>query len=165
MAVLTAGAAVLVACSGDDELKVGNPAEVDFYAGAGLDPISNGTVTVSDIRAGTTAQLEESGFALDPDERAGKVYYVDVTYENEGEATVTPHDVGGEDPDENLIHSLVVIDLGGDPFAPCPGVPEQVLPGEQADGCTIILVPDGTEMERIYYHPGADDDFIYWKLA
>jgi hypothetical protein len=143
---------------------VGDSVEIDFYPSGGSEPNGSGTVEVTEIRAGTTDQLVESGLSLDPEELASSVYYVDVTFENEGDETVLLHDVGGEDPDGNLIHSLLVLDFGGEPFAPCPGVPEELAAGEQTDACTIILVPDGTEIEKIYYHPGADDDFIYWKL-
>lgn len=161
---LMVGTAVLGGCSGDEEHALGDAVEVDFYPSAGSDPNSNGTVTVTEIRAGTTGELEGAGFSLDPNEQAAKVYYVDVTFDNQGDAAITPHNVGGEDPDGNLINALVVIDLGDEPYAPCPGIPDEVAAGEEADGCTIILVPNGLEMERIYYHPGGSDDFVYWKL-
>ena len=161
---LMTGTAILGGCSGDDEHAVGDSVEIDFYPSGESEPNGSGTIKVTGIRAGTTAELEGAGFSLDPNEQAAKVYYVDATFANQGDETVTPNDVGGEDPDGALINALVVIDLGAEPFAPCPGVPSEVAAGEEASGCTIILVPDGIEMERINYHPGGSDDFVYWKL-
>ncbi len=158
-------AALLVGCSGTDEHALGDSVEVAFYDGAGTEPVGEGTVAVTEVRDGSTAELESAGYDLEPGERSATAYYVEVTYENAGDRSVAPRPVGGEDPDGGLIHALVLLDLGGGPFEPCPGLPEEVAPGEKGRGCTIILVPEGTELARIYYHPGADDDFVYWEAA
>lgn len=157
--------AVLGGCSGDDVHALGESVAVDFYSSDSTESVGKGRVEVVDVHEGSTAELEEAGFSFDPEEKAAAAFYVDVSFENESDAAVVPHDPGGEDPDGNLIHALTIIDLGGgQPFDPCPGLPEEVAPGETAAGCTIILVPDGVEMERIYYHPGGADDFIYWEI-
>jgi hypothetical protein len=163
-AVALAAGATLAACSGSDDHDLGASVEVDFYpSDGGTEPDGSGTVTVTDVRKGATSDLVDAGFSLDPEEEAATAYYVDVTFENTGDTAVTPHDPGGEDPEGNLIHALTIIDLGGPPFERCAGVPEEVPPGEEAEGCTIVLVPEGVEMERIYYHPGGSEDFVYWK--
>ena len=153
----------LGACSGDGDHALGEAVEIDYYDGATAKAVGSGTVEVTAVRDGSTTELEDAGFSLDPDEKAATAYYVDATFENGGDATVTPRSPGAEDPDGNLISALTVIDLGGEPFEPCPGVPETVDPGQSAEGCSIILVPEGREMEKISYHPGGSDDFIYWK--
>lgn len=158
-AVAAVAAATLSACSGDDVHDLGEAVEVDFQ------PSGTGTVTVTDVVEGSTDELESAGFQLDPDEKAASAYYVAVAFDNDGDVDVVPQGVGAEDPDGALIHALTVLDFGGGPFEPCPGLPEQVAPGEQAEGCTVILVPEGREMERVYYHPGGAEDFVYWKTS
>jgi hypothetical protein len=136
---------------------LGEAVEIDFQ------PAGNGTVTVTDVVEASTDELVAAGFQLDPDEQAATAYYVEVGFDNTGDVEISPQDVGGEDPDGSLIRALTIIDLGAGPFAPCPGVPERVAAGEQAEGCTVILVPEGREMERVYYHPGGAEDFVYWR--
>ena len=164
IATVASLAAVLGGCSGDDVHALGEAIEIDYYDSGGVDAVGSGTVEVVDVREGTTTELEEAGFSLDPHEKAAAAYYVDVAFENAGDAAVAPHAPGGEDPDGNLIHALTIIDLGGgQPFEQCVGVPEEVAPGETTAGCTIVLVPEGVEMERIFYHAGGSDGFIYWE--
>jgi hypothetical protein len=158
-------AVTLVGCSGTDEHALGDAVDVDFYDGSGADPVGKGKVAVTEVRDGATTELEAAGYDLDPDEKAATAYYVSVTFENTGDGTVAPRPVGGEDPDGRLIHALTLLDLGGGPFEPCPGVPEEVAPGTKGEGCTIILVPPGVDLARLYYHPGGDDDFVYWEAA
>jgi hypothetical protein len=31
------------------------------------------------------------------------------------------------------------------------------------DGCAIVLVPDGVELERISYLSDVSEDFVYWE--
>lgn len=159
---------ILAGCSdgdGDgDEHELGKAVDIDFYSDAGTEPLGRGTIAVTDVREGSTAELEDAGFSLDPDEKAAAAVYVDVTFANQSDAAVPLHSPGAEDPDGNLISALTVIDLGGGTeFTPCPGVPEEVTAGEESQGCAIVLVPAGREIERVYYHPGGSDDFIYWK--
>ncbi len=161
---IASAAVVLSGCSGSDNHALGDSVEVDFYDDTATETVGSGTVAVTDVRESSTDELVDAGFSLDPDEEAATAFYVDVTFENSGDETVTPHSPGGEDQDENLISALVIIDLGGGTeFAPCPGVPEEVAAGETAEGCAIILVPEDRELERISYHPGGSDDFIYWE--
>ncbi len=163
LAGLAVMATVLAGCSGTDEHALGDAVEVDFYDGAASEPAGEGTVTVTDVRDGSTAELEAAGYALDPDEKSATALYVEVSFENAGDTAVAPRPVGGEDDDGQLIHALTLLDFGGGPFEPCPGLPDEVAPGQKGDGCTIILVPPGVELARVYYHPGADDDFVYWE--
>lgn len=166
LAVAAGLAATLAAC-GSDALALGDSADIDFYPlDGGSEANGSGTVTVTDVREGSVAELEEGGFSIDADQQDSTPYYVDVTFENDGDAPVEPRSPGGEDPDENLISALAVIDLGGPAYEPCPGIPEKVAPGETAEGCAIVLVPDGIELERIsYFTGGTDDDFIYWEAG
>lgn len=153
-AATSAALLALTGCSGSDDLSLGSAAEVDF-----------GTVAVTDVRTGSTDELEAGGFSLDAEEQGQQVFYVDVTFENESDAAVAPGRPSGEDADENLISPLVVIDLGGPAFAECPGVPEEVGAGETVEACTILMVPQGVDLERISYLPSGGGDFIYWETG
>lgn len=144
----------LAGCGGSEELTLGTAADVEF-----------GTVTVTDVRTGSSDELEAAGFSLDPDERAASVYYVDVTFDNTGDTAVAPGRPSGEDDDENLISALTVIDLGGPPFTLCPAIPDEVPAGEEVEACTILLVPDSVELARITYLPPGGEDFIYWETG
>ncbi len=162
VATLLAVAAALTACSGEDEHALGTSVEIDFYDQA--EASGSGTVAVTAAREGATTDLEDAGFTLDPDEKSSAAYYVDVEFVNESDATVELHSPGAEDPDGNLISALILMDFGGGTdFAPCPPLPKELAAGETVEGCTIILVPEGRELERISYHPGAAADFIYWQ--
>ncbi|HYG92160.1 MAG TPA: hypothetical protein VD859_01125 [Nocardioides sp.] len=155
----------LSACGGEDALALGDAADVDYFEAGGTEKVGSGSVTVTDVREGSSAELEDGGFTLDADEKSAAVYYVDVTFENEADAAVTPGRPSGEDPDGNLISALTVIDLGGKPFETCAGVPDEIPAGETAEGCSIILVPEGWELDKISYFPGGDADFIYWETG
>ncbi len=163
VATLMAAAAALTACSGEDEHKLGTSVEIDFYD-AQAEAAGSGTVAVTAVREGATTDLEDAGFTLDPDEKSSAAYYVDVEFVNESDGTVDLHSPGAEDPDGNLISALILMDFGGGTdFTPCPPLPQELAAGETVEGCTIILVPEGRELERISYHPGAAADFIYWQ--
>ena len=154
LAAAALATATLAGCSGSDELSLGTAAEVDF-----------GTVAVTDVRTGSTEELEAGGLSLDPEEQGQQVFYVDVTFENESDAAVAPGRPSGEDGDENLISPLVVIDLGGPAFEECAGVPEEVAAGETVEACTILMAPQGVDLERISYLPTGGEDFIYWETG
>ncbi len=162
VATLMAVAAALTACSGEDEHELGTSVEIDFYDTA--EPKGSGTVTIAAVREGATTDLEDAGFTLDPDEKSAAAYYVDVAFANTSDETVDLRQPGAEDPDGNLISALILMDFGGGTeFGPCPQLPKELAAGETVEGCTIILVPKGRELERISYHPGAAADFIYWQ--
>ncbi len=156
-------AAALTACSGEDEHELGKAVEIDFYDDQ-AEAAGSGTVAVTAVREGATSDLEDAGFTLDPDEKSSAAYYVDVEFVNESDAGVALRSPGAEDPEGNLISALILMDFGGGTeFAPCPQLPDDLAAGETVEACTIILVPDGREIERISYHPGGSDDFVYWK--
>jgi len=168
LATLTAAdAAGLAGCGGgSDDLALGTAADIDYYPVDGSSTSDgSGAVTVTDVREGSSAELEEHGFSLDPDEKASQVYYVDVTFENDSDDVVAPRSPGGEDPDENLISALTVIDLGGPAFETCAGIPDEIPAGATVEACSILLVPDGVELDRISYFPGGTDDFVYWETG
>ncbi len=162
-AAVLGAAALLSGCPGDDAHALGEAVEVEFHDSESQ-LVASGKVVVTDVREGSPTDLEAAGYALDEKQMAATVRYVDVTFDNSGEQPVTPHSPGGEDRDGNLIPALTVIDFsgGGEVFEACPGLPEAVPAGAQAEGCSIVLVPDGTEMERVYYHPGGSEEFVYW---
>ena len=164
VAIVLAGAATLAGCSNDHAL--GESVEVEFHDGKSQ-AVGPGTVTVLDVREGSTAALEDAGYKLDEEQRAATAFFVDVAFTNDGDAPVAPGSPGGEDPDGNLIHALTVIEFGDsvDPFQSCPGIPEEVPAGEKVEGCSILLVPEDTEMERIYFHPGGSEEFVYWTTG
>lgn len=164
--VLLALGGTLAACGGPDEMKLGEAADISFYpTDGGTTPEGKGTVTITDVREGSTDELKAGGFDLDPGEEDYDVYYVDVTFENDSDSEVTLREPGAEDGDDNLINSLTVLDFGGPAFDTCPGVPQKLAAGESVDGCAILLVPPGTDLARISYFPGGTDDFLYWETG
>jgi hypothetical protein len=168
-AAVAAGlAACLAACGGDvsDALALGTAADIDYYPVDGSSRSDgSGAVTVTDVRKGSTAELEEHGYSLDPDEKSSEVYYVDVTFENDSDGAVAPRGPSGEDTDENLISALTVIDLGGPAFETCAGVPDEIPAGTTVEACSILLVPEGVQLDRISYFPGGTADFVYWETG
>lgn len=163
LGLLAATTLGLTACSGSDERPLGEAVDIDYSDSGGTETVGSGSVAVTDVEEGSTDELVDAGFSLDPDELAATAVYVHTEFVNDSDVAVTPGRPSGEDGDGNLISPLVIIDLGGAPFEPCPGVPEKIPAGETVEACTIILVPEGVELERISYLPGGGADFVYWK--
>ena len=62
--------------------------------------------------------------------------------------------------------SLTVVEIGATlTFADCPSLPHTLEPGAEFDGCAIVLVPQGRELERISYLPDVSEDFVYWETG
>ncbi len=171
---------ILGGCGGDGDgdggsgggatLEIGEAATVGYFPlanTAATEPTGELTVTVLDVRKGSQAEMKQGGFKLDPEERATTPYYVDVRYKNTGAVTVKDlRAVSGEAADGTSISALTVISLGGPPFKLCPPLEqERLAPGESAKDCTILLVPEGSDLERISYFPGGVEDFVYWDAA
>jgi hypothetical protein len=145
---------------------LGETVDVPFYPldyATGTEQTGEGRVTVTAVRAGSSDDLVAAGFTLDPEEESATPYYVDVTYENTGATAVEPREPNGVDAEGELISSLTIIDFGGPAFERCPGVPERVAPGANATGCSIVLVPEGAELEEVAYLAGASEPFVYWE--
>ena len=177
VAALAVGLALpglMTACGGDDseaapeihELALGTAATVEFYpSDGGTEPIGEGAVTITAVRKGSADDLLAAGYTLDPEEQESTPYYVDVAFENHGTTKVEPREPGGVDDTDDSILPLILIDLGGTGFEKCPGVPDQIGPGAKAAGCSIVLVPSGRSLERIFYLPSASVDDIYWAVS
>lgn len=153
LVALAAGTAALAGCSGSDDNSLGTAVDID-----------GGSIAVTDVEEGSSDELAKA-FSLDEDEKAMTPYYVHTEFTNDGDSAVDPGRPSGEDADGNLINPLTIIDLGGPAFEPCPGQPEEVAAGETAEGCTIILVPSGIELDKISYLPAGGGDFIYWETG
>jgi hypothetical protein len=151
LGLLAVTALAATACSGSDDHPLGEAVDID-----------GGSISVTAVEEGSSDELA-AAFSLDPDQKAATPFYVRSEFVNDTDAPVDPGRPSGEDADGNLISPLVVIDLGGPAFEPCPGVPEEVAGGETAEGCSIVLVPPGVELERISYLPSGGGDFIYWS--
>lgn len=162
------GVTSLAACGGSSEpdaAPLGTSVTVGYYPDSGVDMTGSLDVTVTAVRAGTTAELEAGGFSLDADQADMTPYYVDVTYRNRGDTVVkNPPSPDGQGSDDTDYVSLVVI---GDAstYRPCPGTPETVAPKQTAHGCAIVMVPDGGSLARIQYFPGGTESFRYWKAG
>jgi hypothetical protein len=168
--LLTALLAVtlVTACRGSsqpDAEPLGTSVAVGYHPDSGVDTTGSLEVTVTAVRAGTAAELAAGGFSLDEDQQDMTPYYVDVTYHNTGTTVVkNPPSPDGEGKDGTDYTSLVVI---GDAstYHPCPGTPKSVAPKQTADGCAIVMVPDGGSLTRIRYFPGGTENFRYWKAS
>ena len=159
-------ALALTACGSEAEgHPLGHEVETTFYSlveGAKQGP---GTVAVTDVRTGELADLEAAGYDLDVDQDGTTVLYVDVTFANTGGTPVDLREPSGVDGDDNLVPSLTVIEYGETtPFESCPALPDTLAPGASVDGCSIVLVPDGVEVERISYLADVSEDFEYWTV-
>lgn len=169
MLLLTALLAVafLSACggSGPDAVPLGTSVTVGYYPDSGVDKAGSLDVTVTAVRASTTAELAAGGFSLDDDQLDMTPYYVDVTYQNTGSVVVkNPPDPVGEGSDGEDYSALVVIGDASS-FDTCPGTPQTVAPHQTAVGCAIVMVPDGDSLDRIRYFPGGSEDYRYWKTS
>ena len=154
--------------SGSDPSSDAHPlgAEVDtrFYSLLEGTEQGPGTVAVTDVRIGARGDLEATGFELDADQAASTPHYVDITFTNTGDAPVDLRDPSGIDQDDELVPSLTVLELGttSSVFAECPLLPDRLAPGRKVDGCAIVLVPEGLDLDRISYLPDATEEFVYW---
>jgi len=173
---LAPAALAVVGCGGggggSSSLALGEEAVVEHTEiGGSADPATTTLgVTVLAVRPGTQEELKEGGFKLDPDERELKPYYVDVRYENQGQQAI-PRTLGVSlrDRDDNLISETVIISLGGPPFAKCPRIRDGELePGAAYESCSLFLVPDGSEPERVSFlphDPESETDFVHWDAS
>ena len=127
-------------------------------------------ITVLHVEEGSQSDLTDAGFEVDAEDRNTTPYYVHVRYENVGDGTVERNvDVSLEDSDENLIGSTLVFDYGDRGFPPCESVDEgEFAPGDSYESCTLVLVPEGVEVERVSFlsDEGADaePEFVYWEV-
>lgn len=182
LAVLALLAPLLAGCGGDDgtdgsggdggipdieAAALGTPVDIEFRSPSATDTVQGtGTVTVTAVRQGAIKDLTAAGYELDPDEAATTPFYVDIAFKNNAEAEVDIQGTSGRDQNDTLILPLILLDLGGGPgFAPCPKVPDKVAAGQSAAGCAIILVPEGSTLERVSYNVGGDEGFLHWDTG
>ncbi|MEA2460389.1 MAG: hypothetical protein QOH90_566, partial [Actinomycetota bacterium] len=125
-------------------------------------------ITVLAVRQGSQDELTEGGY--ETDDKDTTPYYIDVRYENQGDATIKRNiDVSLEDSDGNLISSTLIFNYGGKPFKPCTHITEGKLePGDSYESCTLFLVPPDVELGKVSFlsDNGADaePEFIYWDV-
>lgn len=177
LAVLALGATALAGCGDDDSgggasdtpdaLALGTPSTVDFFASDTSEEVQgSGTVTITAVREGAISDLTDAGYNLDDEELATTPYYVDIAFQYDGEGTAVLRTPSGEDQNGDLLHPLIMMNFGGGPgFEPCPGVPDTIAAGQSATGCSVVLVPEGRQLEQISYYPGAGAGFIYWDAG
>ena len=168
LALLTA----LAACGGGggEAHRLGQEAVVG-YAQPDPDVRTTLGVTVLRVRAGTHEQLTQAGYEVDEDARDTTPYYVDVRYENQGDATVKRNiSISLEDSDGNLIGSTIVFDYGGKAFEHCTEVDEgELAPGESYESCTLFLVPESVDVGKVSFlsdrGAGEEPEFVYWESS
>ncbi|KRA38033.1 MULTISPECIES: hypothetical protein [unclassified Nocardioides] len=181
LAALALLAPVLVGCGGDDgtdgtgggggggvpeveAAALGTPVDIEFRSSGATDTVQGtGTVTVTAVRKGAITDLTDAGYEVKPEQAATTPYYVDVTFQNDGDVEVETQGMSGRDQDDTLILPLILLDLSGAGFTPCPKVPQKVAAGETAKGCSIILMPEGSTLERVSYNAGGTEGFLYWE--
>ena len=127
-------------------------------------------LTVLAVREGTQEDLEANGIELDPEDRTATPYYVDVRYANRGSSAVERlPSVGLDDDEGNTFRRLVVFGAGDRPFDPCPETTERLRPGGSAESCSLILLPDGIDPERVSFlsdrGPGEEPEWVYWETG
>jgi len=125
-------------------------------------------LTIVAVRRGTQEELEANGIEVEPEDRTATPYYVDARFTNRGPSAVErAPSVGLEDSDGNTFRSLIVFGGGVEPFEPCPEASGGGLePGGSGESCSLILVPDGLDVAKVYYlsdhGPDKEPEWVYW---
>lgn len=125
-------------------------------------------LTVLAVRRGTPEELAANGIEVDPEDRTATPYYVDARFANKGPNAVERNlSVGLEDSEGATFRRLLVFGFGAKPFKPCPETTDGKLePGESFEGCTLVLVPDGLDVAKVYFlsdnGPDKEPEFVYW---
>lgn len=160
-------ALALTACGSEPERHMlGHEVNTTFYSLLEGEKQGPGTVTVTDVRSGEVADLVAGGYDVDVDPDEATTLYVDITFTNTGDVPVDLREPSGVDQDDNLVPSLTVIEYGETtPFELCPALPDTLAPGATVEGCSIVLVPEGVEVERISYLADVTEDFEYWAVT
>ena len=64
--------------------------------------------------------------------------------------------------------TTLIFGIGGEPYEPCVHISEGTLaPGQSYESCTLVLVPDGEEVDKaLFVSPEADAEIVfnYWKV-
>ena len=154
---------------GEDALALGETAVVEYRptttSGTPGDPTQL-AITVTAVRPGTQDELSQRGLEVDPEDRDATPYYIDARYENRGEAPLKRNmDVSVEGPDGESLPSTVVFNFGGKPFEPCRDVTEGTLEqGESFEDCTLVLVPEGDEVDTVLFvSQKANDEIVFTR--
>ena len=178
--ILTAAVAALVlaACGSDEAPRVadGRPASFDTalalgeraespFVDYGSKHLSKSRVGVRvlRVRRGTMADFE--GFDLNRKQRRSVPYYIDATYENLGKFALTRHLLRAsvQDQDGREIRPANLVVLNGD-FAPCREYSDASLkPGARFTGCSPILVPRGSKLDRVRFQGDVMEKAVYWQ--
>ena len=146
----------------DQTMALGKRAVAPYVDYGNREQPTKVAVTVRDIRKGRIADLKD--FDLKRKQRNSTPYYIDATFENLGEFTVTRHllrasveDTGGRE-----YRPATLIVLGGT-FKPCPqGREIKLAPGERFTDCAAVLLPQGTELERVRFQGDVTKDPLFW---
>jgi len=157
---------VLASCDAEPEAHpLGHVVDTAFYSLAEGVKQGPGTVAVTDVRTGELVDLVAAGSDVDADPDTRTPLYVDITFANTGDVPVDLREPSGVDSTGNLAPSLTVIEVGETSrFDQCPALPDTLEPGASVDGCSIVLVPESLEIERISYLADTSGDFEYWEV-
>ena len=120
-------------------------------------------VRVLGVRKGRIADLND--FNLDRKYRRSVPYYVDAKFENLGAFTLTRNLLRAsvEDQDGREYRPATLVVLGGT-FKPCPqGSDSKLLPGDSFTGCSAVLLPKGTELDRVRFQGDVTKDPLFWQ--
>jgi hypothetical protein len=125
-------------------------------------------LTVLDVRKGTPAQLEANGFRLNDEESEATPYYIDARIVNRASNSIDRNlHLGVEDSRGRLIRSPILLRFSEKPFELCPETGKGTLKaGESFEACTLVLVPEGRELEKVYFlsekGPAEEPELVYW---
>lgn len=125
-------------------------------------------LTVLAVRKGTQQELEAGGLQVRAEAKDDTPYYVDARFTNKGPNAVERNlHVGLEDSGGDLVRGTIIFGLATQTFEPCPDPSSGTLePGESYEGCTLVLVPEGTDVAKVYFlsdnGPDKPSEFVYW---
>ena len=173
IALVMVGVARLTGGDEDGTLALGETAVVEYRqatSAGGPRPATTLAVTVTAVRHGSQDDLARGGFEVEPEDRSATPFYVDARFENRGETPLEQNlDVSLEDDDGESLPRTLILDLGEGTFEPCPNVTEGTLePGGSYESCTLVLVPDGSEVDKVLFvsqQPDNEIVFTPWDAS
>jgi hypothetical protein len=153
----------------DDALGLGRTAVVEYTPTTSSGAPGKATtlaVMVTAVRRGTQEELSKGGIEVDAEDRDSIPHYIDARFENRGQAPVDRNlDLSLEGPDGETLPRTVLFDYGGKPFKPCRNVTDgRLAPGETYEACTLVLVPEGDDVETVLFtSQKADNEIVFTR--
>jgi hypothetical protein len=146
-----------------EALPLGERIVAPFVDYGGREQPTKVGVRVLGVRKGRIGDLKD--FNLDRKQRRSVPYYIDAEFENLGGFTLTRHLLrpSVEDGTGREYRPATLIVVGGT-FKPCPqGRETKLRPGGSFTGCSAVLLPKGSEPNRVRFQGDVTKDPLFWQ--